>query len=44
MRVPPWFVPDGLWLRIERLLPKRSRRFRYPGRLEEPCALTLRSL
>jgi transposase len=25
-------VPDGLWERIEPLLPKRERRFRYPGR------------
>ena len=29
---PPWVVPDGLWERIEPLLPKRPRRFRYPGR------------
>jgi transposase len=32
MRVPPWIVPDGLWLLIVPLLPERSRRFRYPGR------------
>jgi transposase len=32
MRAKPWEVPDGLWERIEPLLPKRSRRFRYPGR------------
>jgi transposase len=25
-------VPDGLWERIEPLLPRRRRRFRYPGR------------
>ncbi len=25
-------MPDGLWERIEPLLPKRERRFRYPGR------------
>jgi transposase len=29
---PPWIVPDGLWERIEPLLPKRTRRHRYPGR------------
>jgi transposase len=29
---PPWIVPDGLWERVEPLLPKRTRRFRYPGR------------
>jgi transposase len=28
----PWVVSDGLWERIEPLLPKRERRFRYPGR------------
>jgi transposase len=32
MRVSPWIVSDGLWLRIEPVLPKRARRFRYPGR------------
>src|SRR4051794_24403016 len=32
MRAKPWDVPDGLWERIEPLLPKRQRRFRYPGR------------
>lgn len=32
MRVPPWIVPDELWLRIAPLLPARPRRFRYPGR------------
>jgi transposase len=25
-------VPDALWQRIEPLLPKKQRRFRYPGR------------
>ena len=32
MRVSPWFVSDALWERIEPLLPRRQRRFRYPGR------------
>ena len=32
MRAKPWEVPDGLWERIEPLLPLRQRRFRYPGR------------
>ena len=32
MRAKPWDVPDGLWERIEPLLPARQRRFRYPGR------------
>ena len=32
IRAKPWEVPDGLWERIEQLLPKKPRRFRYPGR------------
>src|SRR5215216_5738685 len=32
MRAKPWELPDGLWERIEPLLPARQRRFRYPGR------------
>jgi len=32
MRAKPWDVSDALWGRIEPLLPKRERRFRYPGR------------
>jgi transposase len=32
MTVKPWEVPDGLWQRIEPLLPRKQRRFRYPGR------------
>jgi transposase len=32
MRVAPWFVSDGLWERVEPLLPRPPRRFRYPGR------------
>ena len=32
MRESPWVVSDGLWERIEPLLPRRERRFRYPGR------------
>jgi len=29
---PPWIVPDGLWQRIEPLLPQPRRNSRYPGR------------
>ncbi len=36
MAVAPWIVSDGLWERIEPLLPKRQRRFRYPGRKPLP--------
>jgi transposase len=32
MRAKPWELPEGLWERVEPLLPPRSRRFRYPGR------------
>jgi transposase len=32
MRAKPWEVSDRSWLRIEPVLPQRSRRFRYPGR------------
>jgi transposase len=32
MSVRPWIVRDGMWERIEPLLPKVERRFRYPGR------------
>jgi transposase len=33
---PPWMVPDGLWERIEPLLPQHPRRFRNPGRKRVP--------
>jgi transposase len=33
---PPWIVPDGLWQRIEPLLPKPQRNRRYPGRKPIP--------
>jgi transposase len=41
MRAKPWEVPDGLWERIEPLLPRKPRRFRYPGRkpLDDRLAL-----
>jgi transposase len=29
---PPWVVSEELWARIEPLLPKVARRYRYPGR------------
>jgi hypothetical protein len=28
----PWIVSDGLWKRVEPLLPKVERRSRFPGR------------
>ena len=36
MAVAPWVVSDELWKRIEPLLPKVERRFRYPGRKRLP--------
>src|SRR5881396_1341265 len=41
MAVAPWIVPDRLWERVEPLLPKVERRFRYPGRkrLDDRAAL-----
>src|SRR6266705_1665263 len=41
MAVAPWIVSEGLWQRFEPLLPKRERRFRYPGRkrLDDRAAL-----
>src|SRR5437764_1370967 len=32
MRAKPWVVSDELWERIEPLLPRGERRFRFPGR------------
>ena len=32
VRRKPWEIEDGLWERIEPLLPVVERRFRYPGR------------
>jgi transposase len=31
MAVAPWVVSDALWERVEPLLPRVERRFRYPG-------------
>lgn len=32
MRAKPWEVSDRAWVRIEPVLPRKPRRFRYPGR------------
>ena len=41
MAVAPWIVSDELWELFEPLLPKKERRFRYPGRkrLDDRLAL-----
>ena len=36
MAVAPWVVSEELWELVEPLLPKRERRFRYPGRKRLP--------
>lgn len=36
MGASPWIVSDGLWERVEPLLPYRERRFRHPGRKPLP--------
>jgi transposase len=36
MAVAPWIVSDSPWERIEPLLPKVERRFRFPGRKRFP--------
>jgi transposase len=36
MAVAPWIVSNELWELVEPLLPKRERRFRYPGRRRLP--------
>ena len=44
MAVAPWIVGDGLWERIEPLLPKVERRFRYPGRKRLPDRQALQGI
>lgn len=41
---PPWIVPDGLWQRIEPLLPKPQRNPRYPGRRRIPDRQVLQGI
>jgi transposase len=36
MATAPWIVSDELWRRIEPLLPRVERRFRFPGRKRLP--------
>jgi len=37
----PWIVSDAFWSRVVQVLPRRQRRFRYPGRkrLDDRAAL-----
>ena len=40
----PWVVSDELWERIEPLLPRVERRFRYPGRRRLPDRQALQGI
>ena len=44
MAVAPWIVADRLWERIEPLLPKVERRFRFPGRKRLPDRQALQGI
>ena len=44
MASAPWIVSDELWSRIEPLLPKVERRFRYPGRKRLPDRRALQGI
>src|SRR5262245_60509175 len=44
MAAAPWVVSDALWGRIEPLLPKVERRFRYPGRKRLPVRQALQGI
>lgn len=44
MAVAPWLVSEELWGRIEPLLPRVERRFRYPGRKRLPDRQALQGI
>jgi transposase len=44
MAAAPWVVSDELWSRIELLLPKVERRYRYPGRKRLPDRQALQGI
>jgi transposase len=44
MAVAPWVVSDALWARVELLLPRVERRFRFPGRRRLPDRLALQGI
>lgn len=44
MAAKPWVVSDELWERIEPLLPRVERRFRYPGRKRLPDRQALQGI
>ncbi len=44
MSIAPWIVSDGLWERVEPLLPEVERRFRFPGRKRLPDRQALQGI
>src|SRR5216683_33084 len=44
MASAPWIVSEELWVRIEPLLPRVERRFRYPGRKRLPDRQALQGI
>ena len=44
MAVAPWVVSEGLWERVEPLLPRVERRFCYPGRKRLPDRQALQGI
>jgi transposase len=44
MAAAPWIVSDELWELIEPLLPRKERRFRYPGRKRLPDRQALQGI
>jgi len=44
MGASPWSVSDDLWERIEPLVPRRERRFRYTGHKPVPDRQVLRGV
>jgi len=44
MATAPWIVSDELWELVEPLLPRKERRFRYPGRKRFPDRLALQGI
>ena len=44
MATAPWIVSDELWELVEPLLPRKERRFRYPGRKRLPDRQALQGI
>lgn len=44
MAAVPWVVSDALWERVELLLPRVERRFRFPGRKRLPDRQALQGI